>query len=144
MAKKSDGKPFTARETMFIELIADHTDARSIPAKTLAAGYAHEKQGYALLKRPEITDAIEARVNQAVKVIRNRRGSVIAALANRAESSAPNANEAAKLYLQTTGDIGSGGHTVKVDVTQNNKDDSLEESMESIEAKREKRLREMT
>ena len=145
--KETEPGRLTARERRFAELIADHTDARSIPQKTLAAGYAAKTHGYALLKRPEITDAIEVLVNQALRIIRASRVQILAALAERAIGftringkrvpvSASDANTAAKTFLQFTGDLPSGGHTTHVNVTQNGARPTLEESMGVIASER--------
>jgi len=136
MAKKVDQKPLTAKEMVFVELVSDYTDDRTIPEKTVAAGYNTPKYGYKLLRRPDIAGAIEEQVNQTIKVLRARRGSVINALRKRATSNAPNANEAAKLYLQCTGDIGSGGISNVVNVKQENNAGTLEDGMDAVEQRR--------
>lgn len=104
-------RPLTPRESVFAELVADHTDTRSISEKTLAAGWRGRKHGYEVLRRPHVAARIEALVEQSLRAIRARRGAVLNALVDRAVGDGREANEAARIYLQATGDIGTGGIT---------------------------------
>lgn len=100
-----DSTALTPRERIFCELIADHTDARSVGAKTKDAGYSNPKTGYSLLSRANISQEIERIVDGHIKIIRCQRAAVLTAVAKRAmaDSSAD-----ARTFLQATGDISTG------------------------------------
>lgn len=134
IAQKVNTKQLTPQERAFCELVADYTDSRSMEAKTQECGYKSTRYGYTLCHKPEIAAEIDRLVEINLRALRQKRGTVLAALYNRAQTceSTRDANQAAELFLKWTGDIGDGANKTYVNVNNGTPQERDEELAEAI------------
>lgn len=107
--KKVDGQELTARERKFALLVADPRDGRSIGAKGQDAGWREARYGYRVARRPHVAAEIERVHAENMRTMRARVARVMGALADKAEDGDV---QAAKVFLEAAGVIGSGGVTI--------------------------------
>lgn len=113
-AKKGDENELTARERVFVQLVADPIDTRSVGEKAQAAGWKEPRYGYRVAARPRVAAAIERAVADNIRTLRARVSRVLSVLATKAEGGDV---RAAALYLEACGVIGSRGVSVSVTST---------------------------
>ena len=116
---ESATKSLAVKERAFAEMVADYTDTRTLAEKCKAAGWANGNMAFEIMKRDRVAEMIDRLVEQNMRALRAGRGAVMAAVQRRASKDGREANEAAKIYLQATGDIGTGGVSVNNSVTAN-------------------------
>lgn len=104
--KKGESHRLTARERRFAHLVADPLDTRSIGDKGVACGWKDQKYGYKIMRREHVANEIERVVNEHLRALKVRVARVLSALADRAEDGD---TQAARLFLEAAGLIGSGG-----------------------------------
>lgn len=119
----------TAKHKHLIEMLADPLDMDTNKAKAKRAGLS-ECAMYRMLKDPE---AIELLNRRTYELIPTATPEAYRCLVRQLRS---NDTGAAKAYLQTRGDIGSGGHTSNITVTQTNSDESLDDAITRAQLER--------
>lgn len=130
--EKPDFGKLDAQQTLFVELVTDPFDTRSVGEKGVQAGYS-EKYGYELRRK------LDAYVIYRLDDIRRsndllHQQAFYKCFKRAMDDSRPDCGEHMRMYFQASGVIGSGGSTTNVNVQQNNaSDDTLEERMKQLE-----------
>lgn len=119
----------TSKHLHMIELLADPLHTGTNEQKANEAGFS-AKTLYNTLKDPEALRILRERTDYHIGL--QRSGAYRCLIQNFRKGDRASARD----YLQAIGDIGSGGHTSNITVTQTNNDESLDDAITRAQLER--------
>ena len=119
----------TPKHLNLIEMLADPLDTRTHAEKAKEAGFS-ARTLYNVMKDPDAVRILRERTDLHIGF--QRPAAYRCLIQNFREGDRASARD----YLQSIGDIGTGGHTSNINVTQTNTDESLDDAIKRTQLER--------